>query len=266
MRLVHAVFGSKRWRSQDFSLTLPHIIRYLSRMKRNAVLWLLALLLTACSSDRQISAVGNGAMIGGMLGSAVGSVFGGSRAASAGSAVGIIAGAVIGKISTTPKESKEAPEPIIEDLADDLQADTSAFCHEPEEYDSPLLQGLPADSLRRSTDTTLLAIEDLVFYEERHNGVLDPKESCEITFIIHNRGRAPYYNVIPTVNATPSQHLLISPAVVVETLLPGQKVRYTTFVKVHGGIKKGEVQFSVSLQKDGMLYDEKTFVLKAKRP
>ena len=67
-------------------------------------------------------------------------------------------------------------------------------------------------------------------------------------FEVYNHGKAPLYDVEPTViDATGNKHIYISPGMHVERIDPGRGIRYTALVKGDNRLKDGMVKLCISV-------------------
>ncbi|MGI6242989.1 MAG: hypothetical protein ACOYJK_05595 [Prevotella sp.] len=93
-----------------------------------------------------------------------------------------------------------------------------------------------------------IEIRNARFVDDNENGQIERGELCKIIFEVVNTGHQPLYDIQPTVvEATGNKHLLISPNMHVEKIMPGKGIRYTAMVKASNRLKAGKAKFCVSV-------------------
>ena len=215
---------------------------------------LIALVLSGCASGRMgnPSAIAAGASIGGSLGNAIGGIVGehnrgwrgGYRGSAIGTIVGTIAGAAVGSALTAPKEEKTdvyIPRTSREEV------------YTPSSGKRPVAQKAAAS----------LRLYKIRFIDESRNQMIDAGENSKVIFEVMNEGREPAYNVVPIVEqVTKMKHIHISPSVMIETILPGEGIRYTATISAGDKLKDGEAIFRVAVaDENGTICDSQEFAL-----
>ena len=229
-------------------------------MKKNLiVITLITLIMSSCASGRMgnPNAIAAGAAVGGTLGNAVGGIIGennrgwrgGYRGSAIGTIVGTIAGAAIGNALTAPRQERvdEGFQPITS-RGDSYSSSRSA-------NNSPSGAQAPVSQLR---------LQKIRFIDDNRNHTIDAGEKSKIIFEIMNEGKTPIYNVVPIVEqVSKMKHILISPSVMIEEILPGEGIRYTATVAAGERLKDGQITFRVAVSdgKNGEVVDYQDFTL-----
>lgn len=96
--------------------------------------------------------------------------------------------------------------------------------------------------------TPAIEIRNARFVDDNQDGQIERGELCKIIFEVINTGGQPLYDVQPTViEATGNKHLIVSPNMHVEKIMPGKGIRYTAMVKADNRLKAGTAKFCVSV-------------------
>lgn len=94
----------------------------------------------------------------------------------------------------------------------------------------------------------LVEVCNATFVDRSGDGVLAAGEESQVSFDIMNRSGRPIYGLTPTVlETTGNRHVHISPSVRVESIAPGQGVRYTATVYGDRRLKDGEITLHVAV-------------------
>lgn len=94
----------------------------------------------------------------------------------------------------------------------------------------------------------VIEIRNARFVDDNQDGQIERGEVCKIIFEVINTGNNPLYDVQPTViEATGNRHLMISPNMHIEKIMPGKGIRYTAMVKAGNRLKAGRAKFCVSV-------------------
>lgn len=102
-----------------------------------------------------------------------------------------------------------------------------------------------AEGLRYSPT---IEVRNARFVDGNQDGQIQRGELSKIIFEVINNGKEPIYDVQPTViEATGNKHILISPNMHVEKVMPGRGIRYTALVKADNRLKAGHAKFCVSV-------------------
>lgn len=227
-------------------------------MKKQLTVFLLSvLLLSGCASGRMGNpgAIVAGASIGGSLGGSIGGLIGdnnrgwrgGYRGSAIGNIVGTIAGAAIGSALTAPRQ-----EPIEDDAYVPEVREVRVQKYKKQPVQQPVSQ---------------LKLRRIRFIDDNRSHVIDAGENSKIIFEIMNEGRKPVYNVVPVVETVGKvKHIVISPSVMVEEILPGEGIRYTASIHAGDRLKDGEVTFRVAVaDENGVICDSQEFTLPTQR-
>lgn len=220
---------------------------------------LVALLLSGCASGRMghPSAIAAGAYVGGSLGNAVGGIVGennrgwrgGYRGSAIGTIVGTIAGAAIGSALTAPREEKTQDIYIPRTPREEIYPETH--------MKRPVIQVVSEP----------LKLYKIRFIDDSRNQAIDAGESSKVIFEIMNEGTKPAYNVVPIVEqVSKMKHITISPSVMIESILPGEGIRYTATIYADDKLKDGEVILRVAVADgNGTICDSQEFALPTQR-
>lgn len=205
-------------------------------MKRN-ILFSLAILLFcyACSSSvmkGNPAAIMVGSRVGGLIGGMVGDSHGRNYSGRMlGSIIGTVAGATVANVLTTPRDADD-------EIVDDYEEVRSGQNQHPD---------IDSKSYSR------LSIRKIRFIDSNRNHVIESGEDCQLIFLVMNKGDHPIHNVTPIVEELAGvKNLYISPTVSVETILPGEGIKYTANIKAGYKLKTSEAVFRIyALDGDG---------------
>lgn len=90
------------------------------------------------------------------------------------------------------------------------------------------------------------------FVDDNRDNLLSRGELCKVIFEVRNRSDKTLHDVVPTVvEAEGNPNIFISPSVHVESLAPGQGIRYTAMVKASNRLKNGSARFCLSVLQGG---------------
>lgn len=108
------------------------------------------------------------------------------------------------------------------------------------------MPSIGATHLERASNE-LLEIRNVHFVDDSGDGVLKAGETGKLVLEIYNRSQHPVMNIVPTVaEAAANRYVYISPSILVESIGPGQGIRYTASIKADRKIKDGEIKLMVS--------------------
>ena len=94
-----------------------------------------------------------------------------------------------------------------------------------------------------------LTICDIMLRDRNGNQSIDAGEDCQISFIIHNVGNRPAYDVRPMLKAKGNgKHILLSPPKSIEQIAQGQKISYTVQARATEKLKTGTAEFVIQLE------------------
>lgn len=111
--------------------------------------------------------------------------------------------------------------------------------------------GISASQLA-ATDADRLEIRNVRFADDSGDGKLQAGEEGRLSFEIYNHSQHTALAIVPTVEeADANKYIYISPSILVESIAPGQGIRYTAAVKADRRIKDGTARLMVSAMKDG---------------
>lgn len=239
-----------------------------------------SILATSCGSTGE-GAV-NGAYFGTIFGSAIGGLMGGYHGRDVGTIVGMATGAAAGAAvgSSNERKREERIHGYHERIHKrenakhrDYQTDDSGF-DETNSGDDRLYDFHSSDytgTYTAAQPTTMMptqsSIEDVTgiklpysnaieirnarFVDDANDYVLKRGETGKIIFEIVNVSDRVLHNVVPTVvETTGNRHIKISPSIHIESIAPGQALRYTAIVLAKKSLKNGEAKFSLSTVQD----------------
>lgn len=90
------------------------------------------------------------------------------------------------------------------------------------------------------------------FVDDNKDNALNRNELCKVIFEVRNRSAEVLHDIVPTVvEASGNQNIFISPSIHVESLAPGQVIRYTAMVKSSNRLKNGTARFCLSVLQGG---------------
>lgn len=86
------------------------------------------------------------------------------------------------------------------------------------------------------------------FVDDNEDGVLSRGETGKVIFEVINRGQQTVYDLVPSVVlASDNSHIAISPSVHVESIAPGEGIRYTAIVKADNRLRDGQECFALAV-------------------
>ena len=212
------------------------------------------LLLFSSCSYRQFNAVATGGSVGGMLGSSIGGLVGGPRGHDTGILAGMVIGGAIGAAVTAPKQNET--ETRTSAVGDAYQTEEVHYGT----YRSPRYTSPSATRV----DLSELEICNVHFLDGNNNARLDKDEEACIVMDIYNRGNRTLYNVTPNIMCS-SRRVNISPAATVNSLQPGQGIRYRASVRTNRRLKDDAVLFYVNFGSGKQMVKAKTFKIQTGR-
>lgn len=93
-----------------------------------------------------------------------------------------------------------------------------------------------------------IEIRNARFVDDNEDGVLSAGEMGKLIFEIMNRGEETLFDVQPSVlETTDNKYIYISPSIHVESIAPGDGIRYTALVKADKRLKSGTATFAVTV-------------------
>lgn len=223
-------------------------------MKRNIfgkgiALMAVPVLLSSCSYG-QFAAVSTGGGLGGMIGSSIGGIMGGPRGADKGTLAGVVIGGAIGAVvsSQTAQRDNSRQYDGHNNDCNGVQYDT----YNQQQY------RIPAAA---NSDLAQLEVSNVNFVDSNNNRRLDSGEKAYIVFDIYNRSQKTLYNVAPTIKCSSKRVAISSPATV-ESVQPGQGIRYTAAVVPVRKLRNEPLTFTVSFGSGQEEVVAKTFSIK----
>lgn len=227
-----------------------------------------AVVLSSCGTYTGTGAYA-GATLGGVFGSAIGGINGGPRGSDVGTLVGMVGGAAVGAAIGAAADEKEAERreairqartstvttttivPVADVVVDDTVY-TGAIVDTTLSGDDRIDLDLEAPTMPIVTTTTYTAermtIRNVEFVDQNGDGRLNPGENATIVFEVMNNTPYIIYDVTPNVvEVNGNRNILISQGVHVESLSPGQGVRYTAMVKAGRGLRTGRARFHLNV-------------------
>ena len=116
----------------------------------------------------------------------------------------------------------------------------------------PSIESSRVEAIASAATGGRLTIKNVRFTDTDGDGRLNGGEIGRVVFEIYNNTQSPIYNFQPSVlEADANKRIYISPSVRVESIMPGQGLRYTATVKADRRVKDGQIRLMVSAQKDG---------------
>ena len=116
----------------------------------------------------------------------------------------------------------------------------------------PSIESSRVEAIASAATGGRLTIKNVRFTDTDGDGRLNGGEIGRVAFEIYNNTQSPIYNFQPSVlEADANKRIYISPSVRVESIMPGQGLRYTATVKADRRVKDGQIRLMVSAQKDG---------------
>jgi hypothetical protein len=240
-------------------------------MKKTFILIVtVALLMSSCGSY-----TATGAYVGGefghVIGSAIGGITNGRRGHDMGAIIGtvggVVAGAAIGAAIDNAQERKY--EERNEQRAFDRTHDYSGY-NDNTAYDDRItfdntsdadqtLGSAPSYSVEELSRRPPIEIRNASIYDADHNGVLTRGEECTVKFEIMNNTPHVVYDIFPLVeDVTANKHVKVSPNLRVESISPGQGIRYTATILADRKLKDGEIVVSVGVAQRDRRIDSQT--------
>ena len=247
------------------------------------------MMVSSCTTSTGSSAV-NGAFLGGWFGSAVGGIVGGRYGHDVGTVIGMTTGAVAGAAVAQAEENSRKQEVREHYRRTHGNNDTYGYggqtSYQGKGYDdsgfdasnsgddrlydfqSSDYTGSFSSSKATSSVPTPSQIDDISRYDLRYSdaleisnarfidtgsdGVLKRGEKAKIIFEIKNVSDKVLYDLVPTVvETTHNKHIAVSPGLHIESIAPGQRLRYTAIVVADRYIGNGAVAFSASVVQGG---------------
>lgn len=98
----------------------------------------------------------------------------------------------------------------------------------------------------------LIEVRNATFIDDTGDGVLRGGEQGKVTFEIMNNSHEVLRDVVPTViETTGNKRIHISPSIRVESIAPGQGVRYTATVVADKRLKEGAISIKIAVAQNG---------------
>jgi hypothetical protein len=204
-------------------------------------------------------------MVGAQVGGMVGSIIGGSNDSYAGWAIGnimgTVAGAAIGNAVSTPKQSQ--------------QQSTAPYTYQQQQdnsYPEPVNSNNRDDNSRYDRGQSYnnvaalpVAIQNIRFVDENNDHVIQAGEFCKLIFELHNTGNQTINNIYPNILLS-NKRVGVSNPVLIQTLRPGEKMRYTASIYGYSNLRDGSVDFTITAsQQNGATGDQRQFTLNTQR-
>lgn len=224
-----------------------------------------ALLVSSCMTGAGAGAYA-GSSLGSIIGSAIGGISGGPRGSDIGTLVGMASGAIVGAAVGNAADKQQAAEYTPEATPD---VDPSQMMDNSNSGDDRIdidfgpqnatsaqhgHHGVPSmnSSEIERIDNERLEIRNVHFVDDSGDGTLKAGEMGKLTFEIYNHSQHPALGIVPTVvEAEQNRYIYISPSILVESISPGQGIRYTASIKADRKIKDGEARLMVSAMRGG---------------
>lgn len=256
-------------------------------MKKELILLSATTLLLASCGTYAGSGAYAGASLGSILGSAIGGISGGPRGSDVGTLIGMASGAIVGgSIGAEADKQKQADlDRYYNDKAQRQQnrqqqnqyeqdynngsgydpnggGDDRLYDFDGSDYTSdysakqPNVVAPKANSTYNYIDSKdyqpRVEIRNARFVDSNRDNAINRGEVSKVIFEVYNHGKTTLYDVQPIVSdATNNRHLFISPGIHIESLAPGQGIRYTAIVKADSRLRDGEARICISVVQDG---------------
>ena len=228
-------------------------------MKKYCVLAIgAAILASSCTNGAGAGAYA-GSSLGSVLGSAIGGIAGGPRGSDIGTIVGMASGAIVGGAigDAADRQQRQDQQDINpQDMVDSTNSGDDRIDFGT--ADAPSAQGTATPhagisaSQLAATDADRLEIRNVRFADDSGDGKLQAGEEGKLSFEIYNHSQHTALAIVPTVEeADANKYIYISPSILVESIAPGQGIRYTAAIKADRRIKDGTARLMVSAMKDG---------------
>lgn len=206
-----------------------------------------------------------GASLGGLFGSAVGGISGGPRGSDVGTLVGMVGGAAVGAAIGAAADEKEEARIAAARQRAASRTSVSTVSEADDVYESDYVDNAydgtvsgddridldleaPATTVTSAYTDERLTIRNVEFIDQNGDGRLNPGETATIAFEIMNYTPYIIYDVMPDVTeVNGNRNILISQGVRIESLAPGNGVRYTAMVKGGKGLRTGRARFRLSV-------------------
>ncbi len=228
-------------------------------MKKVISLLAAAMMLASCGTTS--SGAFSGAMFGSMIGSAIGGISGGPRGSDIGTLVGMATGAMTGAAAGHAAETARrqrysstayaAPGRGYEAYGDDGGAERS----EQPIYDDVITMDTPSPrraTVSAATPHNSISIENARFINKAGTVHIAKGEQVKVSFEIRNISATTVTSIVPTVEETTgNSRLLVSPAILVESLGAGRAVRYTAYISAQKNLRKGTAHYRLSVKSGG---------------
>ena len=191
------------------------------------------LLLSSCGTYTETGAT-TGGWFGSIIGSAIGGIAGGPRGSDIGMAGGAVVGAAIGQAADEAQQKK------IEQY-EQRRAERGAIQRQPE-------YGYPDNGSYNANEVSGLEIRRPMLIDTSRDQVLSRGEEARIVFEVFNTSTKPVYRIQPSVaEITGNRHIEVSDNVMIESIAPGQGIRYTALVRADSRLKDGEAVFRIGV-------------------
>lgn len=222
-----------------------------------------------------------GGYFGGAFGSAIGGLIGGYRGHEMGTVIGMATGAVAGAV--VEKSEQDRREREMKAYRDRVAERQSHWQNESQQYDGMQHDDSGFDGTNSGDDrlydfgssdsrpTTIVpsnptntaphygnpgaavgsnAIElrNVHFVGNPSRNILSRSNPGKIVFELRNVSGRTIYDIIPSVvETTGNKRIVVSPSVRIESILPGQTLRYTAMVKPIRTLRNGAAEFELSV-------------------
>lgn len=232
-----------------------------------------SILFSSCRTTE--SGAFNGAYFGSIIGSAVGGLQGGWRGERAGTLIGMATGAAVGAAVGHANEKAEREKVMerhrrVQERHDRRQSsahvDNGGYNDDvyidetnsgDDRIDFSTGSGYPSSASVSASD---LQVRNIRFADDSGNSTLSRNETGKVMIEITNVSHKILYDITPVVKETTgNKHILVSPSAQVESIGPGQSIRYTAMIVADARLKSGTAQFEVSVMVgDNVVIDGKT--------
>ncbi len=231
-------------------------------MKKISTLVVGVLLLTSCGSTG--SGAFGGAMLGGVIGSCIGGIGGGPRGSDIGTLIGMAGGAAAGAAIANAAEQQQTRAYNTMNYGSDYSDyDGYSTNNTAERSDKPIYDDVITMDSTASQQTTAtrgkyatnIIIRNASFVNQSNTIHISKGELVKIVFEIRNVTDSQWDNIVPMVQETTgNKRLLVSPAIMIESIAPRKAVRYTAFVSAQKNLKTGTAHFKLYVMHNGNVF------------
>lgn len=247
-------------------------------MKKTLTILIASSVIFASCGTYQGEGAYNGAWFGSLLGSAIGGIADGPHGSDVGTIIGVAGGAIIGSAigAAADKSRNEDLEQYYAEkdrlaMRREARKGTASSGSNYDSFNSSSTDsgfdssnsgddrididfGTESSYPEASVDATTkhLEIRNARFIDTDGNNIITRGEKCEIVFDVFNSSNAVARNIEPVIiETTGNKHILVSPAVLIESLAPNKGIRYTARVVADRSLKNATAHFTLCVMLQG---------------